>query len=111
MKDKPVAKTVRFGACGEEFVFPASVDKNLSSECVFDMRQPESNPLLSEVSPLHEMRDDVVKVLEKGDVISFVVLLGSSGVGKTTAAFLVAKQRWSIFVEASNNTTHSYKTI
>jgi DNA polymerase III delta prime subunit len=44
------------------------------------------------------MRDDVLKVI---DHVSFahIVLIGSSGCGKTTTSLMVAKERFCVFLE------------
>ena len=95
---EPQQETVNCGGID----FPRCFDQGLLV-APFDLRLPHSNPLLDGEGPLYQMRDDVVRLIDKETCISFPSLIGSSGVGKTTAAFLVAQQRWSIYIEATSS--------
>jgi hypothetical protein len=106
LESKPEQATVEH----DGIKFPISGDERMAGK--FDLRLPHDNPLLSDDSPLFEMRDDLIKCLESNSFVAFPMLLGSSGVGKTTVTFCLALVCWVIYIEASEDTPQdksSYK--
>ena len=64
-----------------------------------DLRLPhDGNPLIGDSGPLHNMRNDVFRVIDSRS-FAHIVLIGSSGCGKTTTSFMVAKERFCIYLE------------
>lgn len=94
---KPINEFKQF----ESIRFPIGGDKRLTDS--IDLRLPHNNPLLSEFGPLHAMRDDVLRIFAENHFVAFPVLLGSSGVGKTTVAFMVCEYQWCVFMEAAGS--------
>ena len=78
--------------------FPARVSSDQVILSPVDLRLPEGNPLITDDSPLQETAAEICKVFNVPRV-QYPVLIGSSGVGKTTTAFLVAQQRFCILME------------
>ncbi len=81
---------------GVKVSLPASV--NVYVQPTVDLRLPHKNPLVGEEGHLFDMRDDVLRVID-GPRFGHVLLIGSSGCGKTTTAFLVARERYCVFLE------------
>ncbi len=81
---------------GAKVPLPKSV--NVEVFRTVDLRLSHDNPLIGTGGELFNMRDDVIKVI---DMPSFahVLFIGSSGCGKTTTAFMLAKERYCIFLE------------
>jgi len=81
------------------------------SKYAVDLCLPHScNPFLKdEKSPLHDMKRYVLQQL-KNPGVAHIVMLGSSGVGKTAVAYMIAQKRWCIYIEASaSSTTYGYQ--
>jgi hypothetical protein len=81
---------------GAKVPLPKSVNVEVFQRV--DLRLPHENPLLGTEGPLFDMRDDVTRVIDMEN-FAHVLLIGSSGCGKTTTAFMVAKERYCIFLE------------
>ena len=80
---------------------PASVNRNVHP--YVDLRLPHSNPLLEDkTNPIRIMSSNIVDVFKTDDCKS-ILLLGSSGCGKSSAAFCVASEVFSIYLEVSDS--------
>ncbi len=78
---------------------PLPMTVNTLLQPFLDLRLPhDGNPLIGARGPLHDMRDDVLRVIDS-PAFAHVVLIGSSGCGKTTTSFMVAKERFCIYLE------------
>ena len=81
---------------------------NVNMQPTVDLRLPhDGNPLVGQNGPLHDMRDDVLTVIDR-DQFGHVLLIGSSGCGKTTTSFMVAKERFCVYVECRANGTAAH---
>ena len=83
----------------EDVQVPLPKTVNALLQPSLDLRLPhDGNPLIGDSGPLHDMRDDVLRVIDS-PAFAHVVLIGSSGCGKTTTSFMVAKERFCIYLE------------
>jgi hypothetical protein len=87
-------ETVQPSGC--KLLLPKSVNRKIYE--TVDLRLPHENVLIGSSGPLFDMRDDMLKVIASKR-FAHMLLIGSSGCGKTTTAFMLAKESFCIYIE------------